>query len=134
IVRFHTVLLWVIALITAFVLALLVIIAVRFNAKSNPTPSRTTHNTMLEIAWTVVPVLILVLIAIPSFRLLFFQLTMPPADLTVKAVGKQWFWTYSYPDNGKFEFDSVIVRDNAKLRPDQPRLLVVDNEMVVPLN
>jgi cytochrome c oxidase subunit 2 len=116
------------------VLALLVIIAVRFNAKSNPTPSRTTHHTMLEIAWTVVPVIILVLIAIPSFRLLFFQLNMPPADLTVKAVGKQWFWTYSYPDNGKFEFDSVIVRDRARLRPDQPRLLGVDNEMVVPVN
>jgi len=84
IVTFHTILLWVIALITAFVLVLLAIIAVRFNAKSNPTPSRTTHNAGLEIAWTVVPVIILVLIAIPSFRLLFFQLNMPPADLTVK--------------------------------------------------
>jgi cytochrome c oxidase subunit 2 len=134
IVRFHSILLWIVALITAFVLALLVVIAVRFNARSNPTPSRTTHNTMLEIAWTVVPVIILVLIAIPSFRLLFFQLTMPPADLTVKVTGKQWYWTYNYPDNGKFEFDSVIVRDTAKLRPDQPRLLGVDNEMVVPVN
>ena len=134
IVTFHTILLWVIALITAFVLVLLAIIAVRFNAKSNPTPSRTTHNAGLEIAWTVVPVIILVLIAIPSFRLLFFQLNMPPADLTVKATGRQWYWTYNYVDNGKFEFDSVIVRDQAKLRPDQPRLLGVDNEMVVPVN
>jgi len=134
IVRFHTVLLWVIGLITVFVLALLVVIAVRFNATSNPTPSRTTHNTLLEIAWTVVPVIILVLIAIPSFRLLFFQLNMPQADLTVKATGKQWYWTYNYLDNGKFEFDSVMVRDSAKLRPDQPRLLGVDNEMVVPVN
>ena len=134
IVAFHTILLWVIALITAFVLVLLAVIAVRFNAKANPTPSRTTHNAVLEIAWTVVPVIILVLIAIPSFRLLFFQLNMPPADLTVKATGRQWYWTYNYVDNGKFEFDSVIVRDKAKLRPDQPRLLGVDNEMVVPVN
>jgi cytochrome c oxidase subunit 2 len=134
IVTFHTILLWVIALITAFVLVLLAIIAVRFNAKSNPTPSRTTHNAGLEIAWTVVPVIILVLIAIPSFRLLFFQLNMPPADLTVKATGRQWYWSYNYVDSGKFEFDSVIVRDQAKLRPDQPRLLGVDNEMVVPVN
>ena len=134
IVAFHTVLLWVIALITLFVLVLLAIIAVRFNAKSNPTPSRTTHHTGLEIAWTVVPVIILVLIAIPSFRLLFFQLNIPQADLTVKAIGKQWYWSYSYIDSGKFEFDSVMVRDRARLRPDQPRLLGVDNEMVVPVN
>jgi cytochrome c oxidase subunit 2 len=134
IVAFHTVLLWVIALITLFVLVLLAIIAVRFNAKANPTPSRTTHHTGLEIAWTVVPVIILVLIAIPSFRLLFFQLNIPQADLTVKAIGKQWYWSYNYIDSGKFEFDSVMVRDRARLRADQPRLLGVDNEMVVPVN
>jgi len=134
IISFHTILLWVIALITLFVLGLLATIAVRFNARANPTPSRTTHNTLLEIAWTVVPVIILVLIAIPSFRLLFFQLNMPQADLTVKATGKQWYWTYNYLDNGKFEFDSVMVRDLAKLRADHPRLLGVDNEMVVPIN
>src|SRR5438128_1068823 len=134
IISFHNYLLIVITLIAAFVLALLVIIAVRFNARANPTPSRTTHHTLLEVAWTVVPVIILVAIAIPSFRLLFFQLNLPPADLTVKATGKQWYWTYSYPDHGKFEFDSFLVKDTSKLRPDQPRLLGVDNEMVVPVN
>ena len=134
IISFHNYLLIVVTLITAFVLALLVIIAVRFNVRANPTPSRTTHHTLLEVAWTVVPVIILVAIAIPSFRLLFYQLNLPPADLTVKATGKQWYWTYSYPDNGKFEFDSFLVKDPTKLRPDQPRLLGVDNEMVVPVN
>ena len=134
ITRFHTVLLWAIILITAFVLALLLIIIVKFNAKANPTPSRTTHNTLLEVAWTVIPVIILVAIAIPSFRLLFLQLNTPAADMTVKAIGKQWYWSYNYPDHGKFEFDSQMIRDGAPRRPDQPRLLGVNNEMVVPVN
>ena len=134
IVRFHTGLLYTIVAIAGFVLVLLLIVIVRFNARANPTPSRTTHNTTLEVAWTVIPVVILVAIAVPSFRLLFLQLNTPQADLTVKATGKQWFWTYSYPDNGKFEFDSVLIRDVTKLRADQPRLLGVDNEMVVPVN
>ena len=95
-------------------------------------PSRTTHNTLIEVIWTVVPVLILVAIAVPSFRLLFFQLNMPPADVTVKATGKQWFWSYSYPDS-KFEFDSLMLQDKDR-KPGQPRLLAVDNEMVVPVN
>jgi cytochrome c oxidase subunit 2 len=139
IVNFHTFVLYIIAAISAFVLALLLIVMVRFNARANPTPSRTTHNTLLEIAWTLIPVVILVVIAIPSFRLLFYQLNMPAmsaeqGDLTVKATGKQWFWTYSYPDHGNFEFDSLMVRDPQALRPDQPRLLGVDNELVVPVN
>ena len=134
IVSFHNFLLVIITVIAAFVLALLLIIMVRFNARANPTPSRTTHNTLLEVIWTLVPVAILVTIAIPSFKLLFFQLNTPVADLTVKATGKQWYWTYSYPDNGKFEFDSLLVRDEKQLKPDQPRLLGVDNEMVVPVN
>jgi cytochrome c oxidase subunit II len=134
IVRFHTGLLYTIVAIAGFVLLLLLIVMVRFNARSNPTPSRTTHNTWLEVAWTGIPVVILVAIAIPSFKLLFLQLNTPEADLTVKATGKQWYWTYSYPDNGKFEFDSLLVRDVTKLRADQPRLLGVDNEMVVPVN
>ena len=100
----------------------------RFNARSNPVPSKTTHNTMIEVAWTIIPVLILVGIAVPSFRLLFQQLDLPKADLTVKAVGKQWYWSYVYPDNGKFEFDSLLAHDK------QPRMLAVDNELVVPLN
>ena len=117
-----------ITIITLFVLALLVIVVVKFNAKANPVPSRTTHNTMIEVAWTLIPVLILVAIAVPSFRLLFKQLDLPKADLTVKATGKQWYWSYAYPDNGKFEFDSLMAADK------QPRLLGVDNEMVVPVN
>lgn len=132
IIWFHDFLLWVITAIAVFVLALLVIVVVKFNARSNPVPSRTTHNTFIEVLWTVVPVLILVAIAVPSFRLLFYQLNMPKADLTVKATGKQWFWSYSYPDS-KFEFDSLMVQDK-DLKPGQPRLLTVDNEMVVPVN
>jgi cytochrome c oxidase subunit II len=133
IVWFHDLLLWVIGAITAFVLALLIIIMVKFNARSNPTPSRTTHNTVLEVLWTVVPVIILVFIALPSFRILFFQLNTPPADLTIKATGKQWYWSYAYPDNGNFEFDSLILTEKER-KPDQPRLLSVDNEIVVPVN
>ncbi len=132
IASFHTFLLWIIAAISAFVLALLLIVIVRFNARANPTPSRTTHNTLLEILWTIVPVVILAVIAVPSFRLLFFQLNVPKPDLTVKATGKQWFWTYSYPDS-KFEFDSLMVPEK-DLKPGQLRLLAVDNEMVVPVN
>jgi cytochrome c oxidase subunit 2 len=130
---FHDFLLIVITVITIFVLALLLIIAVRFNAKANPTPARTTHHTLLEVAWTVIPVVILVAIAVPSFRLLFFQLNIPQADFTIKATGKQWFWTYTYPDHGKFEFDSLMLQDKDR-KPDQPRLLAVDNEIVVPVN
>ncbi len=133
IISFHDFLLYVISAITIFVLALLLYIIVKFNAKANPTPSRTTHNTLLEVAWTVLPVLILTVIAVPSFRLLFTQLDIPPADVTVKATGKQWFWSYSYPDAGGFEFDSLVLSDKER-KPDQPRLLAVDNEMVVPVN
>jgi cytochrome c oxidase subunit 2 len=133
IVWFHDFLLYIIAGIAGFVLLLLIIVMVRFNARSNPIPSRTTHNTWLELAWTTLPVGILLVIALPSFKLLFFQLIPPPADLTVKATGKQWYWSYSYPDNGNFEFDSLILKTE-ELKPDQPRLLAVDNELVVPVN
>jgi len=128
ITTFHTWLVVTITVITLFVLGLLVAVVVKFNAKANPIPSKTTHNTLIEVAWTLIPVLILVAIAIPSFKLLFLQLDIPKADLTIKATGKQWYWTYSYPDNGKFEFDSLLVQDK------KPRLLGVDNEMVVPVN
>jgi cytochrome c oxidase subunit 2 len=133
VITFHNFLLIVITLISVFVLGLLVWVMLKFNAKANPIPSKTTHNTVLEVLWTVVPVLILVAIAVPSFRLLFHQLDMPKADLTVKATGKQWFWTYSYPDSGPFEFDSIMLKD-ADRKADQPRLLAVDNDMVVPVN
>lgn len=125
---FHNFLLWIISAIVLFVLVLLIIVVVKFNAKSNPVPSKTTHNTLIEVAWTIIPVLILVGIAVPSFRLLFLQLDIPKADLTIKATGKQWYWSYAYPDNGKFEFDSLMATDKP------PRLLAVDNEIVVPVN
>jgi cytochrome c oxidase subunit 2 len=130
---FHDFLLWLIAAISLFVLVLLVVVFVKFNARANPTPSRTTHNTLLEVAWTLVPVVILVAIAVPSFKLLFLQLNLPQSDITVKATGKQWYWSYSYPD-AKFEFDSVLACDPQRIKCEQPRLLAVDNEMVVPVN
>jgi cytochrome c oxidase subunit II len=133
ITKFHDYLLYVITAISAFVLILLVIIIVRFNARANPTPSRVTHNTTLEVIWTIVPIVILALIVIPSFNLLFHEINTPPADITVKATGKQWYWTYSYPDNGKFEFDSLMLQEKDR-KPEQPRLLAVDNELVVPIN
>jgi cytochrome c oxidase subunit 2 len=131
-VSFHNFLLVIITLIAVFVLALLLVVMVKFNARANPTPTKTTHNTLIEVLWTVVPVVILVVIAVPSFRLLFYQQNIPPADLTVKATGKQWYWSYSYPDS-KFEFDSFMLREK-ELKPGQPRLLAVDNAMFVPVN
>jgi cytochrome c oxidase subunit 2 len=133
IVAFHDFLLYIITGISIFVLALLVAVIVKFNARANPIPSKTTHNTTLEVLWTVVPVLILVIIAIPSFRLLFTQMNVPPADVTVKVTGKQWYWSYNYPDNGDFEFDSLMLQDKER-KAEQPRLLAVDNFMVVPVN
>jgi cytochrome c oxidase subunit 2 len=133
IIGFHDFLLYIITSIAGFVLALLVIVMVRFNARANPIPSRTTHNTLLEIAWTVVPVFVLAAIFLPSIKLLREQLILPEADLTVKATGKQWYWSYSYPDNGKFEFDSLMLKDGER-KEGQPRLLAVDNDMVVPVN
>jgi cytochrome c oxidase subunit 2 len=135
IASFHDALLIVISVITVFVLALLLVCMVRFNRRANPTPSRTTHNTLIEVIWTVVPIMILTGIAIPSFKLLFYQQNMPPADLTVKATGNQWYWNYSYPDS-KFEFDSRMLDDNdrPKQKPNEPRLLAVDNDIVVPVN
>jgi cytochrome c oxidase subunit 2 len=131
---FHFWLLVIITLIMIFVTFLLVYVMVRFNAKSNPKPSKVTHNTLLEVLWTVIPVFILVGIAIPSFRLLYDQLELPNGDLTVKATGTaQWTWTYTYPDNGGFSFDSNMLQDNER-KPGQPRLLAVDNELVVPVN
>ena len=133
IIWFHDFLLYIITGIAGFVLILLVVVMVRFNARTNPSPSRTTHNTLIEIAWTLIPIVILMFIAVPSFKLLFLQLNVPAADLTVKATGKQWYWSYSYPDNGQFEFDSLMLKEGER-KEGQPRLLAVDNEMVVPVN
>jgi cytochrome c oxidase subunit 2 len=133
ITSFHDFLLYIITGIAGFVLVLLLIVMIRFNARANPVPSRTTHNTLIEVLWTVIPIVILLVIAVPSFKLLFLQLNLPAADMTVKATGKQWYWSYSYPDHGKFEFDSLMLKAD-ELKADQPRLLSVDNEMVVPVN
>ena len=124
----------IITIICLFVLALLIIVMVKFNDKANPVPSKTTHHTGLEVAWTIIPVMILVIMAIPSFKLLTKEIVIPKADVTLKVTGKQWYWSYEYPkDQGGFGFDSLITEDN-KLQPGQPRLLTVDNEAVVPVN
>jgi cytochrome c oxidase subunit 2 len=132
---FHTYLVWLIAAICLFVLALILVVIARFNESKNPVPSKTTHNTLLEVAWTVIPVLILVAIAIPSFRLLREQLVPPQADLVVKATGYSWYWGYEYPEDqgGGFKFDSNMIPDDGARKPDQPRLLGADNAMVVPV-
>jgi cytochrome c oxidase subunit 2 len=132
---FHTYLVWLMAAVCLFVLALLLVIVARFNESKNPVPSKTTHNTLLEVAWTIVPVLILVAIAIPSFRLLREQLVPPQADLVVKATGYSWYWGYEYPGDqgGGFKFDSNMVTEDKDRKPDQPRLLGADNAMVVPV-
>ncbi|MDO8838768.1 MAG: cytochrome c oxidase subunit II [Parvibaculum sp.] len=132
-IAFHTFLLWIITIIVVFVTALLAIVVLRFNRKSNPTPSKTTHNTLLEVAWTVIPVMILVVIAIPSFRLLYKQVVIPEAELTVKAVGYQWYWGYEYPDHGDISIISNMIPDD-QLQPGQPRLLAADYDLVVPVD
>jgi len=125
-----------IVVISLFVLALLAYVIYRFNEKANPVPSKTTHNTLIEVVWTIVPVIILVFVAIPSFRLLTMQLTFPKADVTIKVTASQWHWAYSYPkDQGGFAFDSYI-KDDKELKPENGdiRLLSVDNEAVVPVD
>jgi len=118
--------------IVIFVLALMAYIAVRFSAKRNPVPSKTTHHTGLEVAWTIIPILILVGIAVPSLKHLYFADRTPNADMTLKITGNQWYWTYAYPDQGDFSFDSIIVADE-DLKEGQPRLLTVDNKVVLPV-
>jgi cytochrome c oxidase subunit 2 len=131
IIWLHDLVLIIITLITLFVGGLLAWCVYRYNAKRNPNPSRTSHNTVLEIAWTVVPVLVLVVMAIPSFRLVYYEDRTRDADLTVKVTGHQWYWEYTYPDKANLDFSSYIVPDD-QLQPGQKRLLEVDNELVVP--
>jgi len=135
IVWFHNwVLMPIITAISLFVLALLAYVVWRFNEKANPVPSKTTHNTLIEVVWTIAPVIILVIIAVPSFRLLTMELTIPPSDVTVRVTGSQWHWNYAYPkDAGGFNFDSYM-KDEKDLQPGDLRLLAVDNEAVVPVN
>ncbi len=130
---FHDFLLVIITVLALFVLALLLYVVVRFNEKANPVPSKITHNPVLEVLWTVIPVIILVVIAVPSFKLLYFQDRVENADMTLKVVGHQWYWSYEYPDHGNFSFDSVIVPDD-ELEEGQPRLLAVYNKVVLPVD
>ncbi len=129
---FHDVLLVIITLIVLLVLGLLGYVILNFNERKHPVPSTRSHNTVIEVIWTTLPVIVLVLIAIPSFKLLYAEDVIPKADLTIKAIGHQWYWSYEYPDQ-KFSFDSTMVQD-ADLKPGQPRLLTVDNRVVVPVN
>jgi len=130
---FHNELLIIITLITIFVLGLLLYVIVRFHHQRNPVPTRTSHNTIIEMLWTVVPVLILVIIAIPSFKLMYFMDRVPNPDMTIKVTGHQWYWSYEYPDQGGLTFDSNLIPE-ADLKPGQLRLLDVDNPLVVPVD
>ena len=123
----------VIILITVLVVVLMIIVFFRFNEKANPVPSKTTHNTLIEVMWTALPVIILALISIPSFKLLYFQDRHPDPEMTLKVIGHQWYWTYEYPDHGGVAFDSNIVPDD-ELQEGQPRLLAVDNKVVLPVD
>jgi len=130
----HDLLLVIISLICLFVAALLIYAVWRFHASRNPVPTTTTHNTFIEIAWTVLPILILVFIAIPSFRLLYYGDKATDAAFTIKVTGHQWYWSYDYPDQGNFSVDSRILSeaDRVKQKPEVPRMLAVDEEMVIP--
>jgi cytochrome c oxidase subunit 2 len=128
----HDLLLWIITLVSIFVLGLLVYACLRFRASRSASPSRRTHHTLLEIAWTALPVLILVVIAIPSFKLLYFMDRVQEPEMTIKAVGHQWYWSYEYPDDGEFTFDAYLVADE-DLQEGQPRLLATDNAVVLPV-
>lgn len=119
--------------IVVFVLALMIYIVVRFSEKNNPVPSKTSHNTLLEIIWTVIPIAILVVIAVPSLRFMYYADKTVDAEMTLKVTGNQWYWTYEYPDHGEFEFDSIIIEDD-ELEEGQPRMLSVDNSVVLPIN
>jgi cytochrome c oxidase subunit 2 len=129
---FNDLVFWIIVVITIFVAALLAYVVWRYSAAANPNPSRNSHNTTLEIAWTVVPVLILVVIAIPSFRLIYYQDRAVDADLTISVQGRQWYWHYAYPDHGGFNFDSYPVAES-DLAAGQIRNLSVDNPLVIPV-
>jgi cytochrome c oxidase subunit II len=130
---FHDELLVIIFLIALFVLGLLLYVILRFNQQRNPVPTRTSHNTVIEMLWTVIPVLILVIIAIPSFKLMYYMDRVPNPDMTIKVTGHQWYWSYDYPDQGDLTFDSNLIPES-DLKPGQKRLLDVDNPLVVPVD
>ena len=132
IVDFNLMVTIIIVIITAFVFGLMAWIVIRYNKKRNPVPSKTTHNTLLEVVWTVVPVIILLVIAVPSFRLLYYTDRVEEADMTLKAIGHQWYWSYEYPDHGDFTFDALMLEDD-ELEEGQPRLLATDEAVVLPV-
>jgi cytochrome c oxidase subunit II len=132
IIDLHDLVLVIITLITLFVGGLLIWVMMRYNARRNPVPSQTSHNTVIEILWTVIPVLILVVIAIPSFRLIYYQDRTPDPDMTIKATGHQWYWEFTYPDQGNIDIESRYIHDE-DLKPGQLRLLDVDNQVVIPV-
>ena len=120
--------------ITVFVMALLLYVVFRYSAKRNPMPSKNTHNTLIEVAWTVVPIIVLVVIAIPSFRLVYFMDRTEEAEMTIKAIGHQWYWSYEYPDFDDFSLDSFMIQDKEELEDDQPWLLETDTRVVLPVD
>lgn len=132
--QFHLELVVIIVAVCVLVAALLLYVMFRFNHRANPTPSRTEHNTLLEVAWTLIPVIILVIIAIPSFKLLYFEAEIPKPDVTIQATGHQWYWTYAYPKEGGIQFDSNMLQEAAAKERGEPRLLGVDNPVYVPVN
>lgn len=132
IVSLNSFITWIMVAVVLVVLALLVTVMLCFNARAHPVPSKTAHNVPLEIAWTIIPVIILTVIAVPSFRLLFFMDRAAQADLTIKATGHQWYWSYEYPDHGAFTFDAFM-KDESSLEHGEPRLLAVDNPVVIPV-
>ena len=132
IIELHDLVLVIITVITLFVAGLLIWVIIRYNAQRNPIPSQTSHNTIIEILWTVIPVLILVVIAIPSFRLIYYQDRTPDPDMTIKVTGHQWYWEFSYPDQGNVDIESRYIHDE-DLKPGQLRLLDVDNQVVIPV-
>ncbi len=129
---FNTLVFWLMVAVTIFVAILLAWVMWRFNEKANPVPSQTSHHTGLEIAWTVIPVLILLVIAVPSFRLIYYQDRARDADLTINVTGHQWYWSYQFPDHGNFSFDSRPIQDE-DIRPGQFRSLEVDEPLIVPV-
>lgn len=132
VIDLHNFVLWIIVIISVFVMGLLAYVLYRFHESRHKKPSTVTHNATLEIAWTVIPALILVVMAVPSFKLLYYMDTTPSADLTIKATGYQWYWSYEYPDHGEFTFDSLM-KEEDELADNEPRLLAVDEPMLVPV-
>ena len=137
IIDFHNLLLVIEVLIVLFVLGLMVYICVKFNAKANPVPSKTTHNVFLEVVWTVIPIIILIVITVPSVKLLVFMDKAPKekVEMTLKVIGHQWYWSYEYPDAGDLAFDSNIIPDEEiDASKGQIRLLEVDNRIAIPVD